>query len=509
MSAKLFAILFFAFLIFISCSSSKQTTRLRHTTDGQAQQSPNAEREFRAAWVATVANINWPSKPGLAVDSQKLEAIALLDFLQKHHFNAVILQVRPQADALYKSEIEPWSYYLTGKQGAAPEPFYDPLEFWIKEAHDRGLELHVWLNPYRAHHKDGKEISDQSIVKKHPELVVFLKEGYWWMDPANKKVQDITNDVVMDLVKRYDIDAVHMDDYFYPYPSYNLGVDFPDSVSWAAYQRSGGKLSRADWRRDAVNKLIERLYKNISFEKPWVKFGLSPFGIWRPGHPQSIEGFDQYDQLYADAKLWLNKGWVDYFTPQLYWPVNRYAQSFPVLLGWWKNENKKGRHLWPGISVGRDSSDKNLDEIINQIMIDRGIMSESKGVVHWSISSLTRNPRMADTLLKSVYKKQALVPSSPWMDSKAPVAPAVTTESQNEFLKISWTHPDEKDVFRWVVYYQYGDRWAYRILDRNQRWIALGPTTGSGSATQKLTKIIVTAVDRTGNESEKKIAEIK
>jgi uncharacterized lipoprotein YddW (UPF0748 family) len=485
-----------AFLLLTSCSSSKKII--------QPAQSPQVMKEFRAAWVATVANINWPSRPGLAVDSQKLEAIALLDFLEQHHFNAVILQVRPQADALYKSDLEPWSYYLTGKQGTAPEPFYDPLEFWVKETHDRGIELHVWLNPYRAHHVVGKEISDQSVVKKHPDWVVFLKEGYWWMDPAKKEVQDETNDVVIDLVKRYDIDGVHMDDYFYPYPSYNGGVDFPDSTSWTQYQHSGGKLSRADFRRDAVNKLIKRLYKNIKAEKPWVKFGVSPFGIWRPGYPESVEGFDQYDQLYADAKLWLNKGWVDYFSPQIYWPVNRYTQSFPVLLGWWNGENKMHRHLWPGISVGRDTTDKNLDETLNQIMIDRGMLPQSKGVVHWSISSITRNPRMADTLLKSVYRKQALVPASSWLNKKIPAAPIVTTAIQNDSIKISWTDANEATIFHWVIYYQYGNKWDYKILNWNARSLLIPKTISVAASSQPLKKIIVTAVDRTGNESEKK-----
>lgn len=492
------ASLFFVGLVFFlnSCSSSKTTTSSVSPSAG-----PSALREFRAAWIATVANINWPSKPGLPVETQKAEAIELLNFLQAHHFNAAILQVRPQADALYKSELEPWSYYLTGKQGQAPDPYYDPLEFWVKEAHDRGIELHVWLNPYRAHHKDGKEISAQSVVKKNPELVMLLKEGYWWMDPARKEVQDITNAVVMDLVNRYDIDGIHMDDYFYPYPSYNGNVDFPDSVSWTAYQRSGGKLSRGDWRRDAVNKLVERLYKNIRAAKPWVKFGLSPFGIWRPGYPALVEGFDQYEQLYADAKLWLNKGWVDYFTPQLYWPVNRYSQSYPVLLGWWGGENFKNRHLWPGISVGRDSSTKNLHEIISQVMIDRGMQPQSMGVVHWSISSLTKNPRMADTLLKSVYRKQALVPPSPWMDNKAPAAPVAGSSKQNENWKISWSHPDEKDVFHWVVYYQYGTNWQYKILNHQDRSLDIPSGIMQDKIMQPLKQVMVAAVDRTGNES--------
>ncbi len=485
-------------IILYACTGPKKIT----TEPAIAE--PQAQREFRAAWVATVANINWPSKPGLPVETQKQEAIALLDFLEAHHFNAVILQVRPQADALYKSDLEPWSYYLTGKQGQAPEPFYDPLEFWVKEAHDRGLELHVWLNPYRAHHRDGKEISDQSIVKKHPDLVVYLKEGYWWMDPARQEVQDMTNAVVMDLVKRYDIDGVHMDDYFYPYPSYNNNIDFPDSVSWKMYQQSGGKLSRGDWRRDAVNKLIERMYKNIKSVKPWVKFGISPFGIWRPGYPESIEGFDQYNQLYADARLWLNKGWLDYFSPQIYWPVNRYAQSFPVLLGWWGGENKMNRHLWPGISVGRDSSDKSIDETLNEIMIDRGMQPQSKGVVHWSISSVTKNPRLADTLLKSIYKKQALVPASPWLDKQSPGIPEVHTSWQDSVLKISWFHSNEGDVFHWVVYYKYGNTWNYRVMNHGDHVLELSKTMGTGTSLKTITSLIVTAVNRTGNESEKR-----
>jgi uncharacterized lipoprotein YddW (UPF0748 family) len=470
---------------------------------------PQVMQEFRAAWVATVLNIDWPSKPGLPTQTQKQEVITLLDFLQAHHFNAVVLQVRPQADAFYKSELEPWSYYLTGTQGKAPEPFYDPLEFWLKEAHDRGLELHVWVNPYRAHHRGGKEISDQSIVKKHPEMVMQLKSGYWWMNPAKKEVQDFTNGVVMDIVKRYDIDGLHMDDYFYPYPDYNGNADFPDSDSWATYLKSGGKLSRADWRRDAVNQLIERLYKNIKAQKSWVKFGISPFGIWQPGYPASIEGFDQYHKLYADARLWLNKGWVDYFTPQLYWPINRPAQSFPVLLGWWAGENKMNRHLWPGINLGIEGKDKNPDETTDQILLDREMQPQSKGVVHWSLSTLIKNTKLADTILKSVYKKQALVPPSPWLDNKAPAAPVVTTAMQSDVCKINWTHKDEKDVFHWIVYYEYGNKWDYQIMNRNDRSLLLNKKTNTGTSTQPLKNIIVSAVDRMGNESDKKEVDVK
>lgn len=463
---------------------------------------PKAPTEFRAAWIATVSNINWPSKPGLSTADQQKEAVALLDFLKDHHFNAVILQVRPQTDALYKSDIEPWSYYLTGEVGKAPDPFYDPLEFWTEAAHDRGLEMHVWLNPYRSHHKDGGILSDKSIVKTRPGLSVFLKEGYWWLDPAKKEVQELSTNVVMDIVRRYDIDGVHFDDYFYPYPSYNLNEDFPDNESWMAYQKTGGKLSRGDWRRESVNVFIEQLYKKIKAEKKWVKFGLSPFGIWRPGYPESIEGFDQYDKLYADARLWLNKGWIDYFTPQLYWEINRIPQSFPVLLGWWAGENTYNRHLWPGISVYKGRGEKNNDETINEIMISRGMLPKSKGVVHWSISGLTKNDSLAKAILDGPYKKQSLVPPSPWLDDVAPEAPQATTSIQGDKVSISWTHPDANNIFQWVVYFQYGDKWDYKILTRKERTIDLEKTAAEKLI--PLNKIAVTAVDRVGNESKVK-----
>lgn len=487
----------FSALFFLSsCTASKPK--------GEPSGVPGAEREFRAAWVATVANINWPSKPGLTTEEQKNEAITLLDYLAAHHFNAVVFQVRPQADALYQSRYEPWSYYLTGTQGKAPDPYYDPLQFWVEEAHNRGIELHVWLNPYRAHHPSGGPVTDSSMVKRLPKLVLPLKEGYWWFDPSLKGTQDHGVAVVMDLVKRYDIDGVHFDDYFYPYPEYNGREDFPDSASWAAYQQSGGSLSRGDWRRQAVNTFIQRLYSEIKKTKPFVKFGLSPFGMWRPGYPESIVGFDQYDVLYADARRWLNKGWVDYFAPQLYWPISRIPQSFPVLLGWWQGENTKGRHLWPGINVGRDTAKASVNETLDQIMITRGMIPQSKGVIHWSISSDTQNPALSQALLDGPYKRDALVPASPWLDKKAPTAPLVKTTATGDSLSISWTHPNTEDVFRWVVYYQYGNSWNYAVLNRHERSLMLKKVLTSGIVQAPLNRIIVTAVDRTGNESNKK-----
>lgn len=461
-------------------------------------------REFRAAWVASVANINWPSKPGLTTAEQQAEAISILDYLQVNNFNAVILQVRPQADALYASDIEPWSYFLTGEQDKAPDPYYDPLTFWIEEAHKRGLELHAWMNPYRAHHPNGNEISNKSIVRTNPENVYWLKEGYWWMDPALKFTQDHTSKVVLDVVKRYDVDGIHFDDYFYPYPSYNGGDDFPDDRSWNNYIENGGTLSRGDWRRNAVNSLIERLYKEIKAEKRNVKFGLSPFGIWRPGFPKSVEGFDQYDKLYADAKHWLNKGWIDYFTPQLYWPSYKLNMSFPVLLGWWQEENTHQRHLWPGINIANDKNILlNNQEVISEIMITRGMLSKSPGTVHWSVSALTKNPTLTKSLIEGAYKQPAIVPASPWLDHTSPKPPEVFIGEQTDSLFIQWKSK-ETDIFKWVLYYQYENKWEQRIFNKEETQTLIQLYNNKLPESSKLKYIIVTAIDRTGNESEQK-----
>ena len=463
--------------------------------------SPFVMREFRAAWVATVANINWPSTYGLSSKQQQDEAIVLLDFLKDHNYNAVIFQVRPQADAFYRSNLEPWSFFLSGEVGKAPDPYYDPLSFWIEAAHDRGMELHVWLNPYRSHHTTGGEVAPKSLIKTRPELMVSLKNGMWWMDPSKKETQEHSSAVVMDIVKRYDIDGIHFDDYFYPYASYNDGEDFPDSESYQAYLKTGGLLSKPDWRRAAVNGFLKNLYQDIKSEKPEVKFGISPFGIWRPGYPESISGMDQYQELYADAKLWLNEGWIDYFTPQLYWKINQIPQSFPVLLGWWQSENTQNRHLWPGINLYLGGDDANVDETINQIMITRGMVPESKGTVHWSISPLLKNPNLAQGLLEGPYKKQALVPASPWLDEIVPEAPLVSTKIDGNQVTVSWNHPELDDVFKWVVFYKYENSWDYQILDRTKNALALSLYLKETEKENPLTFIGVTAIDKTGNQS--------
>jgi len=459
-------------------------------------------REFRAAWVATVANIDWPSKPGLTTEQQQAEAISLLDSAVILNLNAIIFQVRPQCDALYESDLEPWSYYLTGELGTPPDPYYDPLTFWVEEAHKRGLELHTWFNPYRAHHPSGKK-NETSVISTHPDLVREIDKGYFWLDPSLPETQDYSYEVVMDVVRRYDIDGVHFDDYFYPY---NDG-EFPDDKPWAAYLGSGGKLSRKDWRRDAVNRFIKRVYDGIKAEKNWVKFGLSPFGIWRPGNPPSIKGYDQYDMLYADAKLWLNEGWVDYWTPQLYWPTRQIPQSYPVLLGWWTRENTHNRNLWPGLFTSKIKDEAMALENFSQIMITRGMVPDGPGNIHFSMKALQRNYGGISQILKDgPYAYPALIPTSPWLDNQAPAAPLVELEHKDGNIHIHWLHGERKDVNQWVVYQRRGTHWTYKILTSEHESLVLPHVIRSKdglTAPAVLDQIAVTAIDRLGNESER------
>ncbi|WP_294323938.1 family 10 glycosylhydrolase [uncultured Chryseobacterium sp.] len=459
---------------------------------------PEIRREFRGAWIASVANINWPSRNNLSVEQQKAEAIAMLDMLRENNFNAVIFQARPSADALYTSNLEPWSYFLTGQTGVAPYPNYDPLQFWTEEAHKRGLELHVWLNPYRAHHSNGGSPNSLSMVNKLSDIVIRLKNGMYWFDPADPKTQGHVSNVVKDIVKRYDIDAVHFDDYFYPYATYNKGADFPDNKTWSAYVSSGGTLSRADWRRDNVNKFVERIYKEIHAEKNYVKFGISPFGIWKPGYPVGITGSSQYDELYADAKLWLNKGWVDYFSPQLYWPIESKGQPFEALLSWWKSENTMNRHLWPGLNTVEIRSPDRPTEIKNQIEVSRQVLGNDAGEIHWSIAGLTKNGNMLPVLKNGPYKEKALVPKSPWIKTIPLQTPSLFIKDNGSSVQVSWSVKNIKDVFQWVLFTQYNGGWETEILTLDQLSKEI-PKMKDGKT---LTAAAIKAVDRLGNESD-------
>lgn len=456
---------------------------------------PEVKREFRGAWIATVANINWPTRNNLSDEQQKAEAIRLLDLLHDLNFNAVIFQARPSADALYRSSYEPWSYFLTGQTGKAPG--YDPLEFWISESHKRGMELHVWLNPYRAFHTTGGAVTSESMVKKMPSEIVKLRNGTYWFDPSNPKTQDHVSNVVKDIVRRYDIDGLHFDDYFYPYREYNGGKDFPDDKSWNGYLASGGTLSRADWRRGNVNKFIKRIYDEIKAEKNHVKFGISPFGIWKPGYPAGITGSSQYDELYADAKLWLNEGWIDYFSPQLYWKEEG-PQRFSSLLKWWDSENLRKRHLWPGLNtVGIKGVTDKSAEIVSQIKTSRTILKESDGEIHYSVAGLLQNPQMVSALKNGPYRDKALVPRTPWLKTNLLEKPRLTYSNGGNTARVEWSASDLQKVKRWVLYARYGDQWETEILDLADR----SKTLAVSKSGKKLRAVTVRAVDRLGNES--------
>ncbi len=452
-------------------------------------QPPRVPREFRGAWVATVANIDWPSKPGLSVSEQKAELITLLDHAANLKLNALIFQVRPACDAMYASQFEPWSEYLTGVMGKAPVPFYDPLAFAISEAHQRGLELHAWFNPYRAHHhKSWSPITAQHISKTRPELV--RKYGkYLWLDPGEPAVQDYSLKVVMDVVKRYDVDGIHFDDYFYPYAEKLVDgreLPFPDEASWQRYG-AGGKLSRDDWRRENVNRFIERTYQSIKAAKPWVKFGLSPFGIWRPGNPPQIKGFDAYAKLYADARKWVRLGWADYFAPQLYWASDVREQSFPVLLNWWAEQNDSHRHLWPGLNAAEAGRKLKNTEIARQIQLTRK-QAGASGTILYGFNALIDNPVLANSLTAE-FRQTALVPASPWLGNKPPLSPSLKVVSSKP-LQVRWASGEGEPVQWWVLQYQTRAGWQTEILsaDKHARSFKGGEPES----------IAMTAVSRTG-----------
>lgn len=460
---------------------------------------PRIEREFRAAWVATVDNIDWPSEPGLPVYKQQAEMIEILDRARALNLNAIVFQVRPTADAMFVSELEPWSYYLTGENGLAPDPMWDPLAFTIEEAHRRGIELHAWVNPYRAWHPTAPDtLASNHVANQYPDAV-HRYGAQRWMDPGASITEEHSFAVIMDIVERYDVDGIHMDDYFYPYAvNDEVGnrVDFPDSLSWATYD---GSLSRGDWRRQNVDDFIERVYTGIKESKPWVLFGISPFGIWRPGHPEGVTGFDAYDGLYADARKWLVEGWVDYWTPQLYWPLESKGQPFGPLLDWWVGENRTNRHMWPGMGVYRvDPSGNNawdVGEVVDQVRRTRKTAGASGNVLFSWRSLRLGDPFVGDTLATDVYEKPALVPRTTWLGSHPPAVPEATLDSLASKPLIRLRPGDDVDVRVWEVHRLTDGVWHSEVLPGTQRlltadWIGVADA------------IVVRAINRLGLESE-------
>ncbi|NOZ40721.1 MAG: family 10 glycosylhydrolase [Planctomycetes bacterium] len=475
-----------------SCLSAEETEEV-----------PSPQREFRAAWVATVANIDWPSQRGLSSAKQQQELIAILDRAVELNLNAIIFQVRPHCDALYASELEPWSEYLTGTMGQPPQPFYDPLEFAVAEAHRRGLELHAWFNPYRALHPGSQgELAATHVSKTKPHIV--RKYGkHLWLDPGEPDAVEHNVAVILDVVSRYDVDGIHFDDYFYPYQikdDKKQLVPFPDDRSWQQAQAAGNTLDRDDWRRQNVDRLIQRLSDEIHQVKPWVKFGISPFGIWRPGHPPQIQGFDAYASLYADAKKWWNQGWVDYLTPQLYWKIESPGQSYPVLMQWWHEQNQKHRHLWIGNYTSRVSIEElgnwPTSEITQQIELTRAHPGAT-GNVHFSMKALMDDRRgMAKALKDGPYGKPALVPASSWLSDESPGLPTLQLKKTAGKRAVSFVSSDDKAPWLWVVRTFTDDHWKIEVSPGHVNGWAIDADGNSPSPK----KIAVSAVSRTGVE---------
>ncbi len=463
----------------------------RFSSAQSASEIPPVPREFRGAWVATVSNIDWPSRKNLSTQEQQRELVAILDLAAELNLNAIMLQIRPAADAFYPSAIEPWSVWLTGEQGRAPNPPWDPLAFAIGHAHARGLELHAWVNPFRAATSKGP-FATNHISRTHPELVVSYG-NYLWIDPTSEEAQRHVLRVIEDVLRRYDLDGIVFDDYFFPYPE--AGVSFPDDGGYQRYRSGGGTLSHDDWRRDRVNTFVRRASELVHRTRPQARFGISPFGIWRPGHPAGIQGMDPYVQLYADSRLWLAEGWVDWLGPQLYWPIDKDAQSFPKLLEWWAQQNPRNRHVVAGTGLYRlgESSANAFDakEVMDQLAIVRRTRG-AHGEVHYRMKELMKDTLGVATRMKSgPYRFDALLPAATWLDDTPPRGPVVRFENN----ALSWQHPEPDDVRAWVVYARTGGKWWVEVVPAQRRSLPLG------NGAQKPDLLAVTAVDRLGNES--------
>lgn len=349
--------------------------------------------EMRGVWVATVANIDWPSSRTLTTAQQQQELLNIIETVKEIGLNTIVFQIRPTGDAFYQSSLEPWSYFLTNEQGKAPNPLWDPLQFIVEQAHSRGIEVHAWFNPYRAKNTGNTyTLASNHMAVKYSQYA-YNYNGYIWMDPAAEVVKSHTLEVIADVVRRYDVDAIHFDDYFYPYPAAN-GSDFPDTATYSSYLNSGGSMSKNFWRRDNVNRMIRDTYNTIKSIKPNVHFGLSPFGIWRPGNPAGVVGLDSYDAIFADSKYWLQQGWLDYLAPQLYWEIDPPAQSFNNLLKWWCEQNTKNKLIYAGTAIYKIAGSTNWpsNEIARQVQLTRDYRNiGSYGAIHYNYNNLKSN----------------------------------------------------------------------------------------------------------------------
>ena len=401
-------------------------------------------RELRGAWIATVENINWPTTPGAPADTQRQELIALLDACSEAGLNAVFFQIRPEADALYADALEPFSRYLTGTQGR--DPGFDPLALAVAEGHARGLEVHAWFNPYRAGADATAPTADDHVSKRLSDHVHRYGK-HLWMDPGAPEVREHTVQVVADVVERYDIDGVHLDDYFYPYPT---AAPFPDAATFDAH---GGGRDRAAWRRANVDEMVRMLGTRVSAIKPWVRFGISPFGIYRPGHPDGIEGFDQYARIYADPPAWKADGLVDYLAPQLYWPTTRTAQAYEPLVGWWSDLPGPG-YTFAGNFLAKlgSAEDWTVDEFRRQVALTRA--SEAAGNIWFHAGPLLSDDQGIRAVFRDELYATPALPPPVYALRDQPVAPPRTTV---DGTRVTIAHEGAR---WWVVYAADGEGWT-------------------------------------------------
>lgn len=468
------------------------------------------KREFRAAWVATVNNIDWPSSKTLSVAAQKQELMTILDQHKQAGLNAVLVQIRSNCDALYPSFFEPWSEVLTGLQGRSPQ--YDPLDFMISECRKRGLEFHAWFNPYRVVSNINTAIVDSNHVsRKHPEWLLPFG-NLRILDPGIPEVRNYVTSVVLDVVKRYDIDGVHFDDYFYPYPQ--TGLILNDDSTYIRHNR--GFVDRGNWRRDNVDLFVKMISDTLKSVKPWVKFGISPFGIWQnktTAQPlgSATGGLQSYNDIFADSRKWLQQGWLDYAAPQLYWYIGLSVANYSVLVPWW-NDIAFGKHIYIGQGAYRINADANWNaaQMPTQIRLNRQYPNVF-GSIYYNTTSLKSNPLgFRDSLRTNLYQYPTLLPTMKWRDSIPPsVASGLTAVRNPTNVQLTWTKPaattQELQKVRQFVVYRFDDYAPVNYQDaRAIRYITPTDTTAFTDETVQTGRrytYVVTALDRFHNES--------
>lgn len=464
------------------------------------------KREFRAAWIQSVNG----QFRGMPTEKLKQNLIGQLNSLQKAGINAIIFQVRPEADALYASRLEPWSRFLTGVQGKAPEPYWDPMQFMIDECHKRGMEFHAWINPYRTKTTLKSELAPNHVYNIHPEWFVTYGDQLYF-DPALPESRRHICMVVSDIVSRYDVDAIHMDDYFYPYPI--KGKDFPDDASFARF--GGGFSNKGDWRRSNVNVLIKKLHETIREIKPWVKFGVSPFGIYRNESSDPLgsktKGLQNYDDLYADVLLWAREGWIDYNIPQIYWHIGHPVADYETLVKWWAR-NTENRPLFIGQSVmntvqNADPKNPSINQLPRKMALQRAYQTIG-GSCQWPASAVVENAgKYRDALIAEYHKYPALPPVFDFMDNEAPanvrkMKPVWTEDGYILF----WTAPKYKEemnrAIQYVVY-RFNDKEKVNIDDPSHIVAITRDNFYKLPYEDGKTKYryVVTALDRLHNES--------